>query len=128
MITRAVEPRRPQRPREMQDPLNLYLYHPLSWQLARRLAHTPVTPNMVSVAGGLFVVAAGFCYWGVPWPLGAALGMALHMTWHIVDGADGDLRGRRQGRGADADGGGDRSGRDRGSPQAVLAAATARGS
>ena len=91
MITRAVEPRRPQRPREMQDPLNLYLYHPLSWQLARRLAHTPVTPNMVSVAGGLFVVAAGFCYWGVPWPLGAALGMALHMTWHIVDGADGDL-------------------------------------
>ncbi|KAJ8139365.1 hypothetical protein OY671_007421, partial [Metschnikowia pulcherrima] len=90
MITRAVEPRRPQRPREMQDPSNSYLYHPSSWQSARRLAHTPVTPNMVSVAGGSFVVAAGFCYWGVPWPLGAASGMASHMTWHIVDGADGD--------------------------------------
>ena len=25
------------------------------------------------------------------WPLSAGLGMALHMTWHVVDGADGDL-------------------------------------
>lgn len=38
--------------------------------------------------------------------------------------ADGDLRGRRQGRGADADRGADR-GRDRGGPQAVPATAAA---
>lgn len=80
----------------MQDPLNHYLYHPLAWQLARRLAHTPLTPNMVSVIGGLCVVAAGFCYWALgwwwtSWTMGAALGMALHMAWHVVDGADGDL-------------------------------------
>jgi phosphatidylglycerophosphate synthase len=85
------EPVRPQRPRELQDPFNYYLYHPLAWQLARRLAHTPITPNMVSVFGGLMVVAAGFSYIGLAWPLGAALGMALHMGWHVVDGADGDL-------------------------------------
>lgn len=88
-------PERPRRPRELQDPLNHYLYHPLAWQLARRLAATLITPNMVSVIGGLCVVAAGLCYWGQShlgtWPLGAALGMALHMTWHVVDGADGDL-------------------------------------
>lgn len=82
---------RPQRPRELQDPLNHYLYHPLAWQVARVLAHTPITPNMVSVVGAGFVVAAGLAYTQLTWPLAAALGMMLHMTWHIVDGADGDL-------------------------------------
>ena len=54
--------KRPQRPRELQDPLNHYLYHPLAWQLARLLAPTPLTPNMVSVIGGCCVVAAAFAY------------------------------------------------------------------
>jgi phosphatidylglycerophosphate synthase len=82
---------RPQRPRELQDPLNYYLYHPLAWQLARGLAHTSITPNMVSVCGAMMVIAAGVAYAGLAWPVGAALGMALHMGWHVVDGADGDL-------------------------------------
>lgn len=86
---------RPQRPRELQDPLNHYLYHPLAWQLARLLAATPITPNMVSVVGAGFVVAAALVYTGwlgaLAWPALALVGMALHMTWHIVDGADGDL-------------------------------------
>jgi phosphatidylglycerophosphate synthase len=82
---------RPQRPRELQDWLNYYLYHPLAWQLARALARTPLTPNMVSVIGAMFVIAAGAAY-AQPWyPLSAMLGMFLHMTWHVVDGADGDL-------------------------------------
>jgi len=93
--------RRPLRPRELQDGLNHYLYHPLSWQLARRLARTPLTPNMVSVIGGCFVVAAAVVYaqpawlgalrFDMAWPAAPLLGMALHMTWHVVDGADGDL-------------------------------------
>lgn len=87
---------RPNRPRELQDALNHYVYHPLAWRLARALAPTPVTPNMVSVAGGLFVVAAGIVYWrgpvwGLVWPWGPLLGLALHLTWHVFDGADGDL-------------------------------------
>jgi phosphatidylglycerophosphate synthase len=82
---------RPQRPRELQDPLNHYLYHPLAWKLARRLAGTPITPNMVSVFGGLMVVIASFSYVGLAWPIGAILGMAMHMGWHVLDGADGDL-------------------------------------
>lgn len=87
---------RPRRARELQDGLNHYLYHPLAWQLARLLAKTPLTPNMVSVIGGCFVIAAGYVYaqpaiagHGWPWP--ALIGMLLHMTWHVVDGADGDL-------------------------------------
>lgn len=87
---------RPQRPRELQDSLNHYVYHPLAWRLARLLAPTPVTPNMVSVAGGLFVVTAGVVYWrgaawGLVWPWGPLVAMGLHLTWHVVDGADGDL-------------------------------------
>ena len=90
-LSQRTQPVRPKRPREMQDWLNHYIYHPLAWQLARRLAKTPITPNMVSVLGAMCVIAAAVAYWQMPWPTGAALGMALHMTWHVVDGADGDL-------------------------------------
>lgn len=82
---------RPQRPRELQDPLNHYLYHPLAWQLARMLARTPITPNMVSVLGGLCVIAAAWAYAQPLFPQSALLGLALHMSWHVIDGADGDL-------------------------------------
>lgn len=88
---RGVRPERPLRPRELQDPLNYYLYHRLSWQLALRLARTPVTPNMVSVAGMFFVLAAAAAYAQPWWPFSALLGLVLHMSWHVVDGADGDL-------------------------------------
>ena len=92
---------RPLRPRELEDTLNHKLYHPLAWQLARLLARTPLTPNQVSVIGGLAVVSAGIAYisplCGAPflpsgaWPFSAALGLLLHMAWHVIDGADGDL-------------------------------------
>ena len=89
------KPQQPMRPRELEDGLNYYLYHPLAWRLALLLAKTPLTPNMVSVIGAMNVVAAAFVYgWGFAhgwgWP-GALLGMALHMAWHVWDGADGDL-------------------------------------
>lgn len=93
---RALNLVRPLRPRELEDMLNHKLYHPLAWQLARLLARTPFTPNQVSVAGGLSVVCAGIAYvsplWGgEAWPFSAMLGMLLHMAWHVIDGADGDL-------------------------------------
>ena len=92
----ARPPVRPIRPRELQDGLNHYLYHPLAWRLALLLARTPLTPNMVSVIGAGFVVAAGVAYAQPGWPNSilnwpALIGMALHMSWHVVDGADGDL-------------------------------------
>ncbi|HEV2867480.1 MAG TPA: hypothetical protein VGX37_13305, partial [Allosphingosinicella sp.] len=48
------------RPRELEDPLNLFVYHPLAARLARLLAPTPATPNGVSVAGAL-------CIWAAAW-------------------------------------------------------------
>lgn len=75
----------------LQNPLDRWLYHPLSGRLAAALAHTPVTPNMVSVAGGLMIVAAGIAYVQNSWPWFALAGLLLHMGWHVLDGADGDL-------------------------------------
>lgn len=46
---------------------------------------------MVSVFGGLCVVAAAAAYTVPGWPLPAICGLTLHLLWHVVDGADGDL-------------------------------------
>jgi phosphatidylglycerophosphate synthase len=79
------------KPRELQGFSNRLLFHPLAGRLARALVPTPVTPNMVSVAGAGLVVAAGVLYAlvGTPWAI--ALGLVLHLSWHVVDGADGQL-------------------------------------
>ncbi|HEV2866876.1 MAG TPA: CDP-alcohol phosphatidyltransferase family protein, partial [Allosphingosinicella sp.] len=78
-------------PRELEDPLNLFVYHPLAARLARLLAPTPATPNGVSVAGALCIWAAAWAYTQLSWPAGVIAGLSLHMLWHVVDGADGDL-------------------------------------
>lgn len=91
---RAASGTAPKRPRELEDWLNFHVYHPLAWRLAKVLSHTPATPNMVSVFGALMVIAAGIAYaqpGDLVYPWSAAVGMALHMGWHVVDGADGDL-------------------------------------
>lgn len=76
---------------ELEDPLNRYLYHPLAARLARLLVPTGVSPNMVSVAGAVLVWLAAWSYAALAWPYGAVLGFLLHMGWHVLDGADGDL-------------------------------------
>jgi hypothetical protein len=75
----------------MDDWLNARIFHPLAQRLARLLVPTPLTPNMVSVAGGVAIVAAAFLYTRLDWPLSVALGFLAHAAWHVLDGADGDL-------------------------------------
>ena len=79
------------RPRELQDSLNFYLYHPLAARLARLLLPTRISPNMVSVGSALSLVGAALCFTLLPWPGGVAPGFALMLAWHVIDGADGDL-------------------------------------
>lgn len=79
------------RPRELEDGLNRFVYHPLSHALAMLLRHTPVTPNMVSVSSFLSIVAAAAAYTLLPFPQSVGVGLACHVLWHIFDGADGDL-------------------------------------
>lgn len=86
----AVQARR-SRPPELEDPLNRFIYHPLSYRLARLLQPTGISPNAVSVAGMLIVWAAAAAYVGLAWPSSVLLGFGLHLLWHVTDGADGDL-------------------------------------
>lgn len=76
---------------ELEDWLNKAVIHPLSYALARLLKPTLITPNMVSVLGVVVLTLAAIFYTRVDWPVGAAAGFALHILWHVVDGADGDL-------------------------------------
>lgn len=79
------------KPRELQGFLNAAIYHPLARRVAQALVPTPVTPNMVSVAGAALVIAAGVLYAFVGGVAGVTLGFVLHLSWHVVDGADGML-------------------------------------
>ena len=79
------------RPPELEDWLNRQIYHPLARRLAVALQPTRVTPNMVSVAGALLICLAAVAYTTLAWPLSVALGFLCHVSWHVVDGADGDL-------------------------------------
>ncbi|HYI49702.1 MAG TPA: CDP-alcohol phosphatidyltransferase family protein [Allosphingosinicella sp.] len=83
---------RPQtRPRELEDPLNHFLYHPLAARLARLLRPTGISPNMVSVIGLVALIAAALAFSLIAWPGNALAGLAFMLAWHVVDGADGDL-------------------------------------
>lgn len=79
------------KPPELQSFLNRRFFHPLARGLASALRHTRVTPNMVSVVGAVLVLAAGLAYVGLDWPTSVAIGLTLHLLWHVVDGADGEL-------------------------------------
>jgi hypothetical protein len=82
---------RTSRPSELEDSLNRFIYHPLAHRLAVALRPTGITPNAVSIVGGLLVLAAAWAYTALSWPQSALLGFSFHLLWHVVDGADGDL-------------------------------------
>ena len=90
------------RPLEIEEALNRRLIHPLSRRLVTLLIPTGITPNAVSALGVVLAAAAAAAYAATPyglvvWPVGALLGFALHLGWHVFDGADGDLA-RRTGK------------------------------
>jgi phosphatidylglycerophosphate synthase len=90
-MANAAEIRPQSRPRELEDPLNHFFYHPLAARLARLLRPTGISPNMVSVMGLLALIAAALAYTGLAWPANALTGFAFMLAWHVIDGADGDL-------------------------------------
>ena len=91
MATIELRPTVTGKPRELQGFLNRTVYHPAARRLASLLVPTPVTPNMVSVFGALMVIAVGVLYARIGTPAAIAAGFAIHLLWHVVDGADGDL-------------------------------------
>lgn len=91
MATARADLRPRSRPRELEDPLNHFFYHPLAARLARVLRPTGISPNAVSVLGLLALIAATFAYTGLGWPQNTFAGFGFMLVWHVVDGADGDL-------------------------------------
>lgn len=85
------KPRPAGKPPEMDGWSNRHIFHPLARRLAAALALTLVSPNMVSLGGGLLVAAAALLYVGLDWPSSVLLGFAAHASWHVLDGADGEL-------------------------------------
>lgn len=79
------------RPAELEDWLNARIYHPLARRLALALRGTFVTPNLLSAAGGLIVVLAAWFYASADGMALTGLAFGLHLGWHVLDGADGDL-------------------------------------
>jgi phosphatidylglycerophosphate synthase len=79
------------RPRELEDPLNMYVYHPLAARLARLLVPTGIAPNAVSVMSLVMLCLATWAFVGLDWPQNALTGLLFMLAWHVVDGADGDL-------------------------------------
>jgi phosphatidylglycerophosphate synthase len=68
-------------------PVSRYLNRPLSQRLARLLARTSATPNLVSVLA-LAIAGCAFGLLAAGWNIVAAI--AVHLS-SVVDGADGDL-------------------------------------
>lgn len=83
--------RPPTRPAEIQDPLNRFVYHPLSARLARLLVPTGISPNLVSVGSALCLLAATWSFVTLAPPANWSVGLMFMLLWHVVDGADGDL-------------------------------------
>lgn len=85
------------KPQDIELWSNRRLIHPQSRWLAAALSRTPVTPNMVSVAGAGAAAVAAAAYAGLVYPWSVAAGFLAHVAWHVLDGADGELA-RRTGR------------------------------
>ena len=85
------------RPREIEEPLNLLLIHPLARTLLPLAARSGVHPNLVSLAGIGFGALAAPAFHAIgDWRM-ALLGLAAMIGWHVCDGLDG-LLARATGR------------------------------
>ena len=93
----APRPSAPARPPEIEEPLNRWVFHPIAAWLVEILAPTGISPNAVSVMGVVMMACACACYAILPWPWGPAAGLVFHLSWHVFDGADGQLA-RRTGK------------------------------
>jgi phosphatidylglycerophosphate synthase len=85
------------KPREIDLWSNRYLIHPLSRRLTTLLIPTGISPNQVSALGVVASALAAAAYTLIDAPVAPFVGFALHIGWHVLDGADGDLA-RRTGR------------------------------
>ena len=85
------EPEPIRRTREIEDATNLYVVHPIANRLTPLLRDLHVPANAVSIAGMVFGMLAGVAYYHSHDLLSACIGFILMITWHVMDGVDGQL-------------------------------------
>ena len=76
---------------EIEEYSNLYVIHPISAELTRRLARWNWSPNTVSGLGLLSALLASYSFYHYRSLGMSMLGLAFMLGWHIFDGADGQL-------------------------------------
>jgi hypothetical protein len=76
--------------REVEETLDVWFYRPLGYQIARAARRLGLTPNAVTVMGGLLGIFAGHLFLYRGW-VPAASGIALLVTSEAFDSADGQL-------------------------------------
>ncbi len=77
------------RPRNIEEPLNLVVVHPVSRALLPVAVALHIPPNAISIAGiGLGAIAA-WAYFQYETPAMALAGFAAMLAWHVFDGLDG---------------------------------------
>lgn len=76
--------------RELEEPLDVYLYRPLAFLLVKVLALGRITPNQVTLAALVPGLAAAWCFWQGT-PAGLLAGAILLFVTNVLDCADGML-------------------------------------
>jgi phosphatidylglycerophosphate synthase len=76
---------------EIEKFTNRALIHPISGRLVPLFHRLDVHPNTVSIAGAVSGALAALCYYGYEHLALTIAGFVLMITWHVMDGADGQL-------------------------------------
>lgn len=83
------------RPREVEEPIDIWAHRPVGFVIARAAYPTPITPDQITIVSLLFGVAGGVCF-GVTFPHHLPIGFALLFFSAALDCADGMLARARK--------------------------------
>jgi len=83
------------KPREVEEPIDVWVHRPIAYVLARAAYPTPISPDFITVLSILFGVASGVCFvWDFSWHL--QVGALLLFFSAVLDCADGQLARMRK--------------------------------
>lgn len=83
------------KPREVEEPIDVWVHRPLAYLLARAAYPTPISPDFITALSIVFGIGSGVCLvWEFPWHLPIA-GLLLFFA-AVLDCADGQLARMRK--------------------------------
>lgn len=83
------------KPREVEEPIDVWVHRPLAYLLARAVFPTPISPDFITAVSIVFGIASGVCLvWEFPGHL--PIGGLLLFSSAVLDCADGQLARMRK--------------------------------